>query len=78
MIDPVTQRNWYFDAAENNNLSVLCDERNHTREAGLRWLLKASAENRGGVTKFIVSKVSFDAKDYIDMTPVISIFIIIL
>lgn len=67
VLDPVIQRNGYFAAAENLLLSMLCDERKNVRELGLRRVLKARTESRGGVRKFKVPKINFDAKDYIDM-----------
>lgn len=67
VLDPVIQRNGYFAAAENLLLSMLCDERKNVRELGLQRGLKARTESRGGVRKFKVPKINFDAKDYIDM-----------
>lgn len=46
---------------------MLCDERKHVRELGLRRVLITRTESRGGVRKFKVPQINFDAKDYIDM-----------
>lgn len=48
VIDPIIQRNGYFAAPENLRLSMLCDERKIQRELGLRRVLKARTESRGG------------------------------
>lgn len=67
VIDPIIQRNGYFAAPENLLLSMLCDERKIQRELGLRHFLIARTESRGGVRKFEVPKINFNAKDYIDI-----------
>lgn len=58
----VIQRNWFFD----ENLCV-CDERKNVKELGLQCVLKARTESKGGVRKFKILQINFDAKDYIGM-----------
>ena len=67
IIDPVIQRNGYYAHPENVLLCMLCDERKHIRELGLRRLLKARLEHKNGVRKFVVPKLNFHAEDFIDM-----------
>lgn len=46
---------------------MLCDERKHIRELGLRRLLKVRLEHNNGVRKFAVPKLNFQSEDLIDM-----------
>jgi len=66
VIDPVIERNAYFAHPENILLAMLVDERMFVRELAMRRILKARTETYR-LRKFVVPKLNFNAKDYIEL-----------
>ncbi|GBM23192.1 hypothetical protein AVEN_159874-1 [Araneus ventricosus] len=69
VIDPVIQRNAFFDHPENLVLSVILDKRDHIRKLGLRIIIKARnlAFKRKPIWSYQAPKINFLATDYIEM-----------
>ncbi|CAH1110778.1 unnamed protein product [Psylliodes chrysocephalus] len=69
VIDPVIQRNAFFDHPENILLSMLTDDRKPMRELALRRILKCRVNglyNRN-IRQFKVTKLNFDTQDYTEL-----------
>ncbi|GBM98649.1 hypothetical protein AVEN_273129-1 [Araneus ventricosus] len=67
VVDPVIQRNAFFEDTENVLLEMLVDEREHIRELVYRRILKArqTVPKKKTVRNFVPPKINFQASDYI-------------
>ncbi|GBM88836.1 hypothetical protein AVEN_121326-1 [Araneus ventricosus] len=69
VVDPVIQRNAFFEDTENVLLEMLVDEREHIRELVYRRILKArqTVPKKKTVRDFVPPKINFQASDYIEI-----------
>lgn len=65
IVDRIIQINGYYAHPENVLIAMLCDERRHIRELGLRRILKS--RNSHQLRKFEVPKINFNANNYTEM-----------
>ncbi|GBL98600.1 hypothetical protein AVEN_19667-1 [Araneus ventricosus] len=66
VVDPVMQRNAFFEHPENVLLAMLVDDREHIRELGHRRILKAIVRKKT-VRNFVPPKINIQASDYIEI-----------
>ncbi|GBL98177.1 hypothetical protein AVEN_268266-1 [Araneus ventricosus] len=70
VVDPVIQRNAFFEHTENVLLAMLVNEREHIQELGYRRILKARQivpKKKKTVRNFVPPKINFQASDYIEI-----------
>ncbi|GBN88007.1 hypothetical protein AVEN_218479-1 [Araneus ventricosus] len=69
VVDPVIQRNAFFEHTENILLTMLVNEREHIRELGYRKILKARqiVPKKKTVRNFVPPKINFQASDFIEI-----------
>ncbi|GBL97455.1 hypothetical protein AVEN_105803-1 [Araneus ventricosus] len=69
VVDPIIQRNAFFEHTENFLLTMLVNEREHIRELGCRRILKArqSFLKKKTVRNFVQPKICFQASYYIEI-----------
>lgn len=69
VIDPVIERNSFFDHPENVLVTMALDKRKHIRELALRNILKAGQNYQKGksIRNFITPQLNFEANDYLEL-----------
>ncbi|GBN01544.1 hypothetical protein AVEN_109801-1 [Araneus ventricosus] len=69
VVDPVIQRNAFFENTENVLLAVLVNKREHIRELGYKWILKARqiVPKKKTVRNFVPPKINFQVSNYIEI-----------
>ncbi|GBM65765.1 hypothetical protein AVEN_107248-1 [Araneus ventricosus] len=69
VVDPVIQRNAFFEHTENVLLAMLVNEREHIRDLGCRRILKAIqiVPKKKTVRNFVPTKINFQTSNYIEI-----------
>ncbi|GBN18978.1 hypothetical protein AVEN_86935-1 [Araneus ventricosus] len=69
VLDPVIQRNAFYEHTENVLLAMFDNEREHVRELGYRRILKARqiVPKKKTARHFVPPKINFHASDYIEI-----------
>ncbi|GBM82303.1 hypothetical protein AVEN_193550-1 [Araneus ventricosus] len=68
VVDPVIQRNAFFEHPENGLLTMFVDEREHIRDLSYRRILKARQNvPKKTVRNFVPPKINFQASYYTEI-----------